>query len=522
MTPLMAALHHEIDFENATVSAYRRADASGNNGYWILTDTGVQYKVATKNNVAPGNVHPPVVTAEKAHGGRKGVFMQIDPWPNHTTPGEKSLIDVCNSDIDPTAPYFGDTRTVSFAVMLPEDFEPNTSELMLCEWWRNSADVTLVLVPGTTRWQLGIIDHAGQLHRHAGATLTPGQWHTLVLQVTPNYQGNGQARVWQDGETILNVTDTTVGLAPAGSTRKYAIDVGLYRPACSKTAKAYFDDIRYGDTYGDVSGGGVPAAPERPAGIDLARGCPATASSVESETLYMAEGAVDGDDHTRWSSDKISNPQWICMDLGASRTFNQVRLVWSGCRNQPYQIETSEDARIWTPLYSTPNGAGGMNDLTGLAGSGRHVRLNGTTRAAAYRYSLLAFEVYNGLGVTTGRSWAKLEWAAAPRARSYHVKRAPVAGGPYETIASNLSETTFTDEGLAGGRTYYYVVSAVNAGGESGNSVETPVTLAPADPPVITNFKPNAIIPDAELVFRKKNAFPLRGAFFYGLMQLLK
>jgi fibronectin type 3 domain-containing protein len=49
------------------------------------------------------------------------------------------------------------------------------------------------------------------------------------------------------------------------------------------------------------------------------------------------------------------------------------------------------------------------------------------------------------------------------------VKRATVSGGPYTTVASPTS-TTFTNTGLTNGTTYYYVVTAVNGGGESGNS----------------------------------------------------
>jgi hypothetical protein len=55
---------------------------------------------------------------------------------------------------------------------------------------------------------------------------------------------------------------------------------------------------------------------------------------------------------------------------------------------------------------------------------------------------------------------------------SYHVKRAVASGGPYITIAANVSATTnYTDRSPVIGATHYYVVSAVNSGGESSNSV---------------------------------------------------
>ena len=45
-------------------------------------------------------------------------------------------------------------------------------------------------------------------------------------------------------------------------------------------------------------------------------------------------------------------------------------------------------------FQSTTTGNGGIDDLTGLSGSGRYVRVYGTVRATQYGYSLWDFEVY--------------------------------------------------------------------------------------------------------------------------------
>jgi len=60
-----------------------------------------------------------------------------------------------------------------------------------------------------------------------------------------------------------------------------------------------------------------------------------------------------------------------------------------------------------------------------------------------------------------------VSWAASHGAVSYTLKRAIGAEGPYAVVKQALVETTYSDEGVSGGRTYYYVVSATNAGGES-------------------------------------------------------
>ena len=69
-----------------------------------------------------------------------------------------------------------------------------------------------------------------------------------------------------------------------------------------------------------------------------------------------------------------------------------------------------------------------------------------------------------------------LYWTASPNTVSYNLKRAGVSGGPYTTIASNLTATSLINTGLVNGTTYYYVVSAVNLNGEGANSVEANAT----------------------------------------------
>jgi cellulose 1,4-beta-cellobiosidase len=52
------------------------------------------------------------------------------------------------------------------------------------------------------------------------------------------------------------------------------------------------------------------------------------------------------------------------------------------------------------------------------------------------------------------------------------------SGGPYTTIASGVTATSYLDSGLTNGLTYFYVVSAVNSAGESVNSAEKSATPA--------------------------------------------
>jgi fibronectin type 3 domain-containing protein len=85
-----------------------------------------------------------------------------------------------------------------------------------------------------------------------------------------------------------------------------------------------------------------------------------------------------------------------------------------------------------------------------------------------------------GLTATAGNAQVMLAWTVSTGATSYNVKRSTTSGSGYTQIASPTA-TSFTNTGLTNGTTYYYVVSAVNAAGESSNS--SPVSATPAAAP---------------------------------------
>jgi fibronectin type 3 domain-containing protein len=90
-----------------------------------------------------------------------------------------------------------------------------------------------------------------------------------------------------------------------------------------------------------------------------------------------------------------------------------------------------------------------------------------------------------GLAASAGNAQVSLTWSATAGATSYHVKRSTTSGGPY-TQVSAPSGTNSTDTGLANSTTYFYVVSALNSAGESGNSTQASATpAAPTQPPAV-------------------------------------
>jgi eukaryotic-like serine/threonine-protein kinase len=135
------------------------------------------------------------------------------------------------------------------------------------------------------------------------------------------------------------------------------------------------------------TGGPAPVGPV----VLLSQGHPATASSVQQDP-WVPSNAVDGNLGTRWSSD-YSDPQWLEVDLGATHTLRRVTLDWERAYATAFQIQVSDDGTTWTDIYSTTTGTGGDQTIP-VSGTGRYVRMYGTTRATQYGYSLYEFQVY--------------------------------------------------------------------------------------------------------------------------------
>jgi autotransporter-associated beta strand protein len=85
-----------------------------------------------------------------------------------------------------------------------------------------------------------------------------------------------------------------------------------------------------------------------------------------------------------------------------------------------------------------------------------------------------------GLAATPASGIVNLSWTATPGASSYQLKRSTTPGGPYTNILSGILGTSATDPTAAVGKTYYYVLFASNAGGESAGSAELAVTTLAA------------------------------------------
>ena len=158
---------------------------------------------------------------------------------------------------------------------------------------------------------------------------------------------------------------------------------------------------------------------------------------------------------------------------------NEYASLWSFCLNTPI----CRGVVTWgfTDKYSwVPNFAQGFGDALILnttyqpkpAYTAIDQLLDGGTQQLP--------AVPTGLTATAGNAQVQLAWNASSGATSYNVKRSTTSGGPYTTITSPAG-TSFLNTGLTNGTTYFYVVSAVNAIGQSANSAQVSATPQPGN-----------------------------------------
>jgi len=91
------------------------------------------------------------------------------------------------------------------------------------------------------------------------------------------------------------------------------------------------------------------------------------------------------------------------------------------------------------------------------------------------------------LTATSGNAQVSLSWTGSANSSGYHIKRGIASGGPYSPLASGTA-TVYVDVSAAVGATYYYVVTAYNAAGESGNSNQA--TAIPSHTPTTYYVSP--------------------------------
>lgn len=120
-------------------------------------------------------------------------------------------------------------------------------------------------------------------------------------------------------------------------------------------------------------------------------GSSATASSGN------AAAAIDDNKGSRWESE-FSDPQWWVLDMGQSRTFNTIQIIWEGAYGKTFTISASADNAAFTPIIEIEgqslSGFPHTQTLEFTETTARYIRFDGKERGTGYGYSFFEFRVY--------------------------------------------------------------------------------------------------------------------------------
>ncbi len=178
---------------------------------------------------------------------------------------------------------------------------------------------------------------------------------------------------------------------------------------------------------------------------------------------------------------KIINQGGLPPNGAGKQRFGRIQnLFYSQNGRSDIWFDVTSGSNGTLPNGSTSNATAGWDMVTGWGA------INFNSFVASQVSTTIPSSPTN-LAATAGNGQVSLTWSASSGATTYNVKRATVSGGPYTTVASPATNS-FTNTGLTNGTTYFYVVTAVNTAGESGNSNEASATPFLAIPPAPTNL----------------------------------
>lgn len=190
-------------------------------------------------------------------------------------------------------------------------------------------------------------------------------------------------------------------------------------------------------------------------------------------------GWIDGSDHT-WM------PFWFKLVRKGDKFEAYVSdygTVWHQIGAADIPFPTDCLAGIWV--------CGGGGRPEGYTVSFDHVSLTAAGTALPPMPENLKVE-------TSGSTALKLSWSTQGHVSAYKLCRATSPDGPFVTLATNLSEPSYVDDGLEPATTYYYKVWSSNAAGESNGCAEgsasTSALSLPSAPSGVEAFAGNGFV----------------------------
>jgi hypothetical protein len=339
------------------------------------------------------------------------------------------------------------------------------------------------LLPNGNAFFLGGTDNTA-IYTPTGTT-SPGSWAAGAN--IPNGYGvsDGPAAMLTDGNILCCVGNSSNYNGPSYF-YEYNYVSNTFTPApspTSSTAGASYGSAPFGTSMLDLpdgnvlfiggqnSGslyvytpGGTPLAAGKPVINSISQNLNGSYSLTGTGLNGISQGAAYGDDeqmNSNYPLVRMTNSS--TGNVYYARTFN-----WNS-------TGVMTGAKVVTTQFSLPaNLPAGTYSLVVVA--------NGNPSAAVF-FTNTPPAAPTGLTGTAGIGQTILSWNAVSGATAYNLKCLTTVGTPYFATVATVTGTSATNAGLVNDMSYFYVVTAVSAGGESADSAM--FFLTPSGPPPV-------------------------------------
>ncbi len=238
----------------------------------------------------------------------------------------------------------------------------------------------------------------------------------------------------------------------------------------------------------------------------------ASASAQNAPTEGAAQ-AFDGTTSTKWYNSDAAPTGWLGFQYGGKAAWVVSQYSISSANDVPsrdprdWQFQGSNDGSTWTTLdtrsgetfpsrfqtktYTFANTTAYRNYRLNITAdnSGTGLQLSELTLGPTSALTNAPSGLNAQIGPVTNS--VSLNWNALAGATIYHVRRSQNSAGPFITMASGTTGTSFTDYSLTPDTPYYYKVAGANSDGIGPDSASVFFLLASSAPVMPTNLIAN-------------------------------
>jgi hypothetical protein len=244
--------------------------------------------------------------------------------------------------------------------------------------------------------------------------------------------------------------------------------------------------------------------------------CSYDATGLTNGTTYYfvikaSNGGVDSDNSNEMSATPQAASPGAPVLQSANAGDGHVNVSWSGVAGSTgYKVYTSTTSGSYTTPATTVAGAVYSYDITGLTNGTIYyfaVKATNPGGDSAYSNEISAIPQVSvpaaptGPAATAGNAKVTLNWDSVAGATGYKIYQSTTSGSYGAALATVTgSACSYEATGLTNGVTYYFVIKATNAGGDSPNSAEAG-SMPKTVPGAPTNVTPTAGNEEAAVSF---------------------